>query len=236
MITSSFKIETEAILHERRLRRGNASRLAQHILITLADQACHPGNALSAFLDPFDFLNACKRTKACTELLSDARFSRMEDPVSENPDPGLVLVSNGPPVDARQGIAWLRHKWQFAATVSLIRSIALPLHLERLSVDQLEQALVKPSSQQAFVAELLCKLACPTSSEKFLGKDFQAWEEVLRTRVQAIYGDDAGQDPFLAEPWRKMSLQTRVSPPKIRGWKQWSHSCNRFSTEYCLAS
>ena len=142
----------------------------------------------------------------------DAVTKESEEMEGEQPDSERVCLAEGHLVDVNQAIAWLRHSWQFATIVYSIRMLAGPLHLQRLSTDQLEQALVKPKLQHSVLAELLVKLSWPTSSGKVLGDDLHAWEKVLSERLRAIYGDDdIAHTSLLDKPWLNMSLQEKVT-------------------------
>lgn len=184
------------------------------------DQAIKSCDSLSkpplAILDPFNLAKWCmQRRKSCFEPHMEVASSEREDGEAIAPDPKLVSVSGSPGGEAKQAVAWLRQDYQFGALESLIRQLALPLRLGRLSIDQLEQALVKPATQAESVAELLCKLAWPTAKQELLGKDFQGWEEVMRERLQTINGADNEQYPQASQPWKEMTPATRVRDFRI---------------------
>lgn len=135
---------------------------------------------------------------------------------AEKPDPGLVDPADAHSVEMQQAVVWLRQRWQFASVLASLRELTTSLHLQRVSADQLELALVKAKSQSSLIAELLCKLSWQSESGKYLGKDFQDWDKVLKERVQAMYGDDAAQSHLTDQHWLSMGLQAKVCFPSCK--------------------
>ena len=177
------------------------------------DQFCQPVIPRApAFLDPCSGVE-CQhcREYACVAVMNAMKQGTA--PLSDDaPDPGLIVLAEGQTVDLNQAVAWLRHRWQFALSLYFIRLLAVPLHLPRVSADQLELALVKPKAQHLLAIELLCKLCWPADSPHYLGKDFSQWETVLKERMQAMYGDDTAESSLSSQHWLSMSLQFKVNP------------------------
>lgn len=124
--------------------------------------------------------------------------------------PCVAMPTDGPVVDNEQALTWLRRNWQFAAVLLCIRILAVPLRLQRLSADQIEQALVKAGSPQASLLELICKLCWPSSKETSFGKDHSGREKLLIERLQILYSGDETQDLLKGHSWIDLSLQTKV--------------------------
>ena len=129
----------------------------------------------------------------------------------EKPDPGLVDPADAHSVEMHEAIVWLRQRWEFASIVASLRALAGSLHLQKVSADQLELALVKAKSQHSLLPEVLCKLSWQSGSGSYLGKDFQDWETVLKERLQAMYGEDAAQKDSINQPWLSLDLEAKVS-------------------------
>ena len=141
----------------------------------------------------------------------DRMKAEMGPAEGEKPDPGLVDPADAHSVEMHQAIVWLRERWQFASIIASLRELAGSLHLQRVSADQLELALVNAKSQHSLLDEVLCKLSWQSGSGSYLGKDFQEWEKPLKERMQIMYGEDAAQRDLINQPWLSMGLQAKVS-------------------------